>query len=145
MIMKTTKGKFQYILTSIKAFQMKPLDFVLVIILMIASFTPFLLLGGKQTISHQAQLRVNSQVIKTFDLTKNQTYTYQDDGGDINKIEVRDGRIAIVYANCGDQICVRKVFINKTGQTIVCLPHKLVIEVIHSGNDNDNGNRIIDY
>lgn len=112
--MKTTKGKFQYILTSIKAFQMKPLDFVLVIILMIASFTPFLLLGGKQTISHQAQLRVNSQVIKTFDLTKNQTYTYQDDGGDINKIEVRDGRIAIVYANCGDQICVRKGFINKT-------------------------------
>ena len=144
MIMKTTTGKLQNILTSIKALRMKPLDFILVICLMVASFMPFLLLGGAKGSSHQAQLRVNSQVIKSFDLKKDQTYTYQDTDGDINKIEVRDGRIAIVYANCGDQICVRKGFINKTGQTIVCLPHKLVIEVMPSG-DDDTGNRIIDY
>ena len=143
MIMNTTKGKLQNILTSIKTLRMKPLDFILVICLMVASFTPFLLLGGVHGTSRQAQLRVNSQVIKTFDLTKDQTYTYQDADGDINKIEVRDGRIAIVYANCGDQICVRKGFINQTGQTIVCLPHKLVIEVMPSGNDDEN--RIIDY
>lgn len=143
MIMNTTKGKLQNILTSIKTLRMKPLDFILVICLMVASFTPFLLLGGEHCTSRQAQLRVNSQVIKTFDLTKDQTYTYQDADGDINKIEVRDGRIAIVYANCGDQICVRKGFINQTGQTIVCLPHKLVIEVMPSGNDDEN--RIIDY
>lgn len=141
--MNTTKGKLQNILTSIKTLRMKPLDFILVICLMVASFTPFLLLGGEHCTSRQAQLRVNSQVIKTFDLTKDQTYTYQDADGDINKIEVRDGRIAIVYANCGDQICVRKGFINQTGQTIVCLPHKLVIEVMPSGNDDEN--RIIDY
>ena len=143
MIMNTTKGKLQNILTSIKTLRMKPLDFILVICLMVASFTPFLLLGGEHGTSRQAQLRVKSQVIKTFDLTKDQTYTYQDADGDINKIEVRDGRIAIVYANCGDQICVRKGFINQTGQTIVCLPHKLVIEVMPSGNDDEN--RIIDY
>ncbi|GAX47605.1 NusG domain II-containing protein [Pseudolactococcus reticulitermitis] len=143
--MKTTTGKLKNVLTAIKALRMKPLDFILVMCLMLASFTPFLLLGGKQGISHQAQLRVNSQVVKNFDLTKNQTYTYQDADGEINKIEVRDGRIAIVYANCGDQVCVRKGFINQTGQTIVCLPHKLVIEVMHSGNDDDNGSRIIDY
>jgi hypothetical protein len=111
--MKTTTGKLQNILTSIKALRIKPLDFILVICLMLASFTPFLLLGGAKGSSHQAQLRVNSQVIKSFDLKKDQTYTYQDTDGDINKIEVRDGRIAIVYANCGDQICVRKGFINK--------------------------------
>lgn len=86
--MNTTKGKLQNILTSIKTLRMKPLDFILVICLMVASFTPFLLLGGEHGTSRQAQLRVNSQVIKTFDLTKDQTYTYQDADGDINKIEV---------------------------------------------------------
>ena len=141
--MKTTTGKLQNILTLIKTLRMKPLDFILVICLMVVSFTPFLLLGSKGGTSRQAQLRVDSQVIKTFDLTKDQIYIYQDADGDLNKIEVRDGRIAIVYANCGDQICVRKGFINKTGQTIVCLPHKLVIEVMPSG--DDDGNRIIDY
>ncbi|GAB2023097.1 NusG domain II-containing protein [Pseudolactococcus yaeyamensis] len=136
-------GKLQHFLTAFKALQMKPLDFIIIICLMMASFTPFLLLGNKSTPNRQAQLRVDAQIIKSFDLTKNQTYTYQDDDGDSNKIEVRDGRIAIVYANCGDQICVRKGFINQTGQTIVCLPHKLVIEVMPSG--DDDGNRIIDY
>lgn len=128
----------------LKSLQMKPLDWLLIVCLMAVSFSPYLLLNRQQTSGHLAQLRVSSQVIKTFDLSKNQTYTYKDKDGDINKIEVRDGKIAIVYANCGDQICVRKGFIDKTGQTIVCLPHQLVIEVI-SSNETPDGNRIIDY
>ena len=133
----------------VKHLQMKPVDFILIILLMIASFSPFLLLRGNQQPGQIAQLRVNSQVVKTFDLRKDQTYTYRDQAhDDINKIEVRDGQIAIVYANCGDQICVRKGYIGKTGQTIVCLPHRLVIEIMGATDDDkarDKKDRIVDY
>lgn len=132
----------------VKHLQMKPVDFILIILLMIASFSPFLLLRGNHQPGQIAQLRVNSQIVKTFDLGKDQTYTYRDAAhDDINKIEVHDGQIAIVYANCGDQICVRKGYIGKTGQTIVCLPHRLVIEIMGATDDKgkDKKDRIVDY
>jgi hypothetical protein len=92
-----------------------------------------------------AQLRVDSKIIKNFNLKQNQTFTYRSKDGDYNKIEVRDGKIGVIFANCPDQLCVRKGFIDKTGQTIICLPHKLVIEVMRSNDDNNINKRIINY
>ena len=33
-------------------------------------------------------------------------------------------------AECPDKLCMRQGAISRDGQTIVCLPHKLVVEVI---------------
>ena len=47
--------------------------------------------------------------------------------------------IRIKEANCGDQVCVRRGWAKENGETIVCLPHKLVIEVQGSqGGDSDD-------
>ncbi|MHC5846205.1 NusG domain II-containing protein, partial [Lactococcus lactis] len=48
----------------------------------------------------QAELRIRGKVIKTFNLNKNQTWTYRDKNGDYNKIQVKNGEIAVVEANC---------------------------------------------
>ncbi|GFH40080.1 NusG domain II-containing protein [Lactococcus insecticola] len=133
---------------NVKKLQMKPLDFLVILILMMASFAPFLLLSSRtQAPSNFAQLRVNGKVIKTFNLSKNSSYRYKAKDGDINDIAVKNGKIGIVYANCDDQICVRKGFIDKVGQTIVCLPHKLVIEVMTSSNkpEDNKDNKVVDY
>lgn len=131
----------------IKILKMKPFDFILIIFLMLASFTPIFFFIHSHTAGHVAQLRVNNKIIKNFKLNSNQIYTYFDKtDGDRNKIEVRDGQIAIVDANCDDQICVRKGFISKTGQTIVCLPHRLVIEVMPTNDQQNNDkDRTVDY
>lgn len=47
-----------------------------------------------------------------------------------NVISVQDGVVAVTEADCRDQICVEHKKIRNTGETIVCLPHKLVVEVI---------------
>ncbi|MDN5475068.1 MAG: NusG domain II-containing protein, partial [Lactococcus lactis] len=77
----------------------------------------------------------SGKVIKTFNLNKNQTWTYRDKDGDYNKIQVKNGEIAVVEANCKDQIDVQRGYISKTGETIVCLPHNLVIEVMSGQKD----------
>ena len=33
-------------------------------------------------------------------------------------------------ANCRDQICVRHKAISKNGESIICLPHSVYIEVV---------------
>ena len=113
-----------------KSIKTKPLDFVIIFLLFIASFSTlfFFATGSKGA---QAELRISGKVIKTFDLNKNQTWTYRDKDGDYNKIQVKNGEIAVVEANCKDQ----RGYISKTGETIVCLPHNLVIEVMSGQKD----------
>lgn len=51
-----------------------------------------------------------------------------DDGG-YNIIVVENGAVKVSAADCPDQICVKQGAINDNAAPIVCLPHKLVIEV----------------
>lgn len=46
-----------------------------------------------------------------------------------NVFQIQDGKAGIVEADCRDQICVEHTAISKAGETIVCLPHKLVVEI----------------
>ena len=46
-----------------------------------------------------------------------------------NVVEVRDGRVRVAEAYCPNQDCVRQGWIDTPGEQIVCLPHKLVVEV----------------
>jgi len=68
--------------------------------------------------------------VDVFDLTPSED--------DRNTIEVRDDRIRMKSATCSDQVCVNFGFISKPGETIVCLPHKVLIEIqtIDGGTDD---------
>lgn len=57
-----------------------------------------------------------------------------------NIVYIHDGGAEVVDADCRDLICKETGFISKTGQTIVCLPHKLVVTISaesESGGDAD--------
>lgn len=46
-----------------------------------------------------------------------------------NTLTIKDGKAFMSYANCPDQICVNRGEISYEGETIVCLPHKVVVTV----------------
>jgi len=46
-----------------------------------------------------------------------------------NTVYIHDGGAEVIDADCRDLICKETGFISKTGQTIVCLPHKLVVTI----------------
>lgn len=72
------------------------------------------------------------ELVTVFPLSEDHTETFADALG-FNTLEISDGTAKIVEADCPDQICVRTYPISSPGETIVCLPHKLVVEVISSG------------
>ena len=47
-----------------------------------------------------------------------------------------DNKIRMLQSSCPDKICVHHSAISDTGENIICLPHKLVIE-IKGGKEND--------
>lgn len=117
----------------IKQAHLKPGDILIILFLVISSFLPLLIFSWQQsqTSDLEAVLRVDGQEIRRFSLAENyqESYEYYTADGDYNLIEVQDGKIRIAEADCRDQVCVRRGWASKNGETIVCLPHKLVLEV----------------
>ena len=54
------------------------------------------------------------------------------DGGGTNTLVIRGGKAFVEAANCPDLVCVGHRAISHVGETIVCLPHKLVIKITAS-------------
>ena len=50
-------------------------------------------------------------------------------GAHTNTLVIEGGKARVVEASCPDQICVRQGAVQYAGESIVCLPHKLVITV----------------
>ena len=53
----------------------------------------------------------------------------------INTLVIADGKAYIVNANCPDKICEGHRPVSYTGETIVCLPHKVTIEITAAKTD----------
>lgn len=49
-------------------------------------------------------------------------------GGSI-ELETRDGKIRVVRCSCPNGMCVRTGWIQRTGQSIICAPNKVLVEV----------------
>lgn len=54
-----------------------------------------------------------------------------------NEIFVNKNGVKVVEADCKDQVCVNTKEINKAGQTIICLPHRLEVKLISEKNGID--------
>jgi hypothetical protein len=54
-----------------------------------------------------------------------------------NILVIKDGKVSISDADCPDLVCAKHREISSGGETIVCLPHKLVIEIMSETEDFD--------
>ena len=77
-----------------------------------------------------AQVWSDGELIHTLDLNVDRVVEVSNASGS-NRIEVRDGRIAVTDADCPDKHCVNRGFCGG-GVQIVCLPNKLVIKFVGS-------------
>ena len=105
----------------------------LIFIFSILIIAVFLLLiqrvyGNAQDEADMIKITVDQKLYGTYDLNKNQTITIQNDSG-INTIQIQNIVVWMEEADCPDGYCKEQGHISKNKQTIVCLPHKLVVEV----------------
>ena len=51
------------------------------------------------------------------------------DGAELNRLVIKDGKAYVETATCPDGICADHKPISREGESIVCLPHKVVITI----------------
>ncbi len=73
-------------------------------------------------------IMIDGKSVKTLQLDKDVSYEVKQETG-VNTVVVKDGSVTVRNADCPDKICEKHRAINQTGETIICLPHKLVVEI----------------
>jgi hypothetical protein len=123
----------------LKKYKVKKGDIVIIAVLVVVTAVSFLCLNVfNRNVGENAVIEVDGEVVKvlsldedcTFDIVKNSTTT--------NVVKVENGKVSVTSADCPDKICKNHSPINKSGESIVCLPNKVVV-YISSNNDEIDG------
>ncbi len=89
----------------------------------------------------QVKVTVDGETYGTYDLNpsdgKPQTIEIKIGGVVTNILVIEDGKADVTEADCPDKLCVNQKAISVTGETIVCLPNKVVVEVIGDTGEAD--------
>ncbi len=109
-------------------------DKIIVVVLIVISFLPYLFIKAFLIGSYNqtyAYITIDGEFYKQIPLTgqiKEKRIQINTKEGS-NTISIKDECIGVVEADCPDGICKTFGFISNIGETIVCLPHKLYIEI----------------
>lgn len=77
-------------------------------------------------------------ILYRFDLSaaKDQTIDIEYDGR-INTVQIENGKIRVLEADCPDHTCVRMGWLKSGSLPIVCLPNHLIIEFVDTDEEFD--------
>ncbi|HKM20426.1 MAG TPA: NusG domain II-containing protein [Lachnospiraceae bacterium] len=73
---------------------------------------------------------VDGTEVARYDLNKDLTVVIDGINGGSNQLVIHDGTADITEASCPDKLCVHQASIKKTGETMVCLPNRVVVKVV---------------
>ena len=81
---------------------------------------------------------VDGTTYGTYALSNDVTVEIKNaDGVVTNILIIKDGKAHVEYASCPDGICVAHKPISREGESIVCLPNRVVITVVSSESSNE--------
>lgn len=106
---------------------MKKNDIILAIMILLTAGVGMLwYMGiGKQD-AGTVTVTIDGELFGTYSLKKDQDIPIYN----TNYLIIKDGQADMMEADCPDQICVDHKAISKNKETIVCLPNKVVVEVV---------------
>lgn len=104
-------------------------DFLIILVILslsgiLLTHLIFLSSGSADTVT----IKSGSETVAVLSLNKDQTYHAKTDEY-LNTIEITDRTVCVTDANCPDKLCVRQHSISKPGESIVCLPNKLIVTI----------------
>ena len=81
------------------------------------------------------RISVNGEEYGVYSLEEEQTIKI----GDTNVCIIKNGQCRMTEASCPEHLCIEQGAIDNRGGTIICLPNKVVIEVVEADRMSENG------
>ncbi len=110
-------------------------DAILIAVLLLLGGALALFLFVTRQSGGYVSVQADGETIMELPLSED-VWTVLGEGEHTNTLVIENGRARVVEATCPDRICVSQWPVQYEGESIVCLPHKLVITV-KGGQPND--------
>ena len=103
-------------------------DVLLVAVLLLLGGALVLFLWLTRQAGGTVSVRIDGELVMELPLDEDAELVLGG-GTRTNTLAIKDGKARVVEASCPDRICVGHGAIQYAGESIVCLPHRLVITV----------------
>lgn len=115
---------------------MKKKDYmVAIVVLCMAAVMAFFLQASHNGEGERVRIMIDGEVYGSYSLKRDCEVPIDNHYG-YNKLVIQGGVAWMESADCPDGYCVEHKAISKSYETIVCLPHRLVVEI--QGKDSEN-------
>ena len=104
-----------------------------VLVLLLVSSSLFFLTTGREE-GESVRVEVDGMEVARYPLNVDGRYSLN---GGSNILVIEDGKAFLEDANCPDKLCVRQGRIYRKGETITCLPNKLIVTVEKKASQDD--------
>lgn len=101
----------------------------IIAVIALAAFVGINLYGEWKTEDAQAVVMVDGKEYGSYPLSEDTVIKIKSENGGYNLLVIEDGLASIEEASCPDKICVRHKPVENTGETLVCLPNKVTVEI----------------
>ncbi len=116
---------------------MKPsrLDAILIGVLLLLSLAVFAGARYVSVMGSELEVYHGEELLKTLSLEVESKFIVKTSQGSL-ELQIKDGQAMITKVDCPRQICRSMGPISKAGQSMICLPNKIIVK-IRSENDPD--------
>lgn len=76
------------------------------------------------------QVQVDGEETARYPLAEDVSVEITGEGSFRNVLIIAHGTADMTEADCPDKLCVGQAAISKNGQSIICLPHRVVVSVV---------------
>ena len=77
-----------------------------------------------------AEISVDGQIVGTYPLSRDTVIDVPGFTGNIVQVTISDKTADVTEADCPNQICADHAPISNTGETIVCLPNRVIVRIV---------------
>lgn len=106
----------------------KKVDIILAAVLIAAGLAISYIFSFGQSAGTTLEISCDGETFGSYSLAEDREITI-DRNHHINKVTIKSGTVSMSFSDCSGQDCVNHATISQTGETIVCLPNKVVLEI----------------
>lgn len=118
----------------------KKADIILAAVLIILGLAASYFLSFGKTFGSELLISCDGKKFGTYPLSEDRQIII-DNNDHLNKVTIKNGKVSMTFSDCHGGDCLRHSEISKSGETIICLPNKVVLEIIGESSDFDSISR----
>ena len=105
-------------------------DLILLLVVLAIGLAGILFLYTRHAAADgEVEVSVDGEVVMTLPLSEDTEVMISGFDGGENLLVISDGKAEIESASCPDGVCVRHYAISRDGESIICLPNRVVVTI----------------